>query len=245
MRHGSTIHGKQVIDPKLSLEPTAYHVRNGPLGDIFTAYKPKKVAVLGLGIGVMNCYNAKDREFTFVEIDPAVVKVAEENFTFLSDCKSKTKPRIIVGDGRLELGKLKGEKFDMLVMDAFTSDSIPTHLITKEAFALYLEHLKPGGVVAVNVSNRYFNLRDTIAVTADTLDLKSAYAPGFFKKGEKLFYGSESLWMVVTRPAVSFKALPKPRWGEVQPVDNVTAWTDNYTDLFHTLTLTGNSRLLK
>ncbi|MEZ0262912.1 MAG: fused MFS/spermidine synthase [Alphaproteobacteria bacterium] len=244
MRHGSTIHGKQVVDPKLSLEPTAYHVRNGPLGDLFAVYKPKKVAVLGLGIGVMNCYNAKDREFTFVEIDPAVVKVAEENFTFLSACKSKTKPRIIVGDGRLELGKLKGEKFDMLVMDAFTSDSIPTHLITKEAFALYLEHLKPGGVVVVNVSNRYFNLRDTIAATAKTLELKSSFAPGIFKNGEKLFYGSESLWMVVTRPAVSFKALPA-RWGEVTPPANVSAWTDNYTDLLHTLTLTGNSRLLK
>jgi hypothetical protein len=245
MRHGSTIHGKQVIDPKLSLEPTAYHVRNGPLGDIFAAYKPKKVAVLGLGIGVMNCYNAPNREFTYVEIDPAVVEVAEKNFTFLSDCKSKTAPRIIVGDGRLELGKLKGEKFDMLVMDAFTSDSIPTHLITSEAFALYLDHLNPGGVVAVNVSNRYFNLRDTIAATVHTLGLKAAFAPGIFKKGEMLFYGANSLWMVVTRPAVSFAPLPKPRWGEVTPPENVSAWTDNYTDLFNTLTLTGNSRLLK
>jgi spermidine synthase len=241
MRHGSTVHGFQILDKTLSKEPTAYHAKTGPLGDIFATLHPRKVAVLGEGVGVINCYNAPDREFTYFEIDPAVIEVADKYFTFLSACKSKTQPRILAGDARLELSKLKNEKFDLLIMDAFTSDSIPTHLITKEAFALYLEHLAPNGVIAVNISNRYFNLWDTISVTTATLGLKSVFGIGV---KTKLFYASDSMWMAVARSQDTLNGLGK-RWHPVAAAPGVKPWTDNYSDLFSTLALTRKTRVMR
>lgn len=234
MRHGSTTHGIQVqSDKQLAMTPTAYFTRKGPVGDVFGHFKPKKVAVLGLGIGTMNCYNEPYREFTFFEIDPAVVQVAEDNFTFLSACKSKTPPVIKVGDGRLELAKTS-EKFDMLFMDAFTSDSIPTHLLTKEALQLYIDSLAPGGVIAINVSNRYFALWDTIATTAATIGLKTEMKAD--TKGKRPAYGSPSLWLMVSK-ASDNKTLSSRGWHVVKPKDDIRPWTDEYTSLLGTLSL--------
>ena len=234
MRHGSTTHGIQVqSDKKLAMTPTAYFTRKGPVGDVFAHFKPKKVAVLGLGIGTMNCYNEPYREFTFFEIDPAVVQVAEDNFTFLSACKSKTQPVIKVGDGRLELAKMS-EKFDMLFMDAFTSDSIPTHLLTKEALQLYIDSLAPGGVIAINVSNRYFALWDTIATTAATIGLKTEMKAD--TKGKRPAYGSPSLWLMVSKYSDN-KTLSSRGWHVVKPKEDIRPWTDEYTSLLGTLSL--------
>ncbi|MDI1226603.1 MAG: fused MFS/spermidine synthase [bacterium] len=234
MRHGSTTHGIQVQSNKeLAMTPTAYFTRKGPVGDVFAFFKPKKVAVLGLGIGTMNCYNEPYREFTFFEIDPAVVQVAEDNFTFLSACKSKTPPVIKVGDGRLELAKMS-EKFDLLFMDAFTSDSIPTHLLTKEALQLYIDSLAPGGVIAINVSNRYFALWDTIATTAATIGLKTEMKAD--TKGKRPAYGSPSLWLMVSKNSDS-KTLSSRGWHVVKPKDDIRPWTDEYTSLLGTLSL--------
>ncbi len=234
MRHGSTTHGIQVQSNKeLAMTPTAYFTRKGPVGDVFAFFKPKKVAVLGLGIGTMNCYNEPYREFTFFEIDPAVVQVAEDNFTFLSACKSKTPPVIKVGDGRLELAKMS-EKFDLLFMDAFTSDSIPTHLLTKQALQLYIDSLAPGGVIAINVSNRYFALWDTIATTAATIGLKTEMKAD--TKGKRPAYGSPSLWLMVSKNSDN-KTLSARGWHVVNPKDDIRPWTDEYTSLLGTLSL--------
>ncbi|MDF3024119.1 MAG: hypothetical protein K0R10_1480 [Alphaproteobacteria bacterium] len=234
MRHGSTTHGIQVqSDKELAMTPTAYFTRKGPVGDVFAHFKPKKVAVLGLGIGTMNCYNEPYREFTFFEIDPAVVQVAEDNFTFLSACKSKTPPVIKVGDGRLELAKMD-EKFDLLFMDAFTSDSIPTHLLTKEALQLYIDSLTPGGVIAINVSNRYFALWDTIAATAATIGLKTEMKAD--TRGKRPAYGSPSLWLMVSKNSDN-KTLSSRGWHVVKPKDDIRPWTDEYTSLLGTLSL--------
>ncbi|HYD17742.1 MAG TPA: fused MFS/spermidine synthase [Patescibacteria group bacterium] len=234
MRHGSTNHGLQVqSDEKLSMIPTAYFTRQGPVGDIYGIFKPAKVAVLGLGVGVMNCYNEPYREFTFFEIDPAVVEVAQDKFTFLSACKSKAPPRLIVGDGRLELARLD-EKFDLLFMDAFTSDSIPVHLLTKEALQLYVERLAPGGVIAINVSNRYFALWHAIASTAATLGLKTEMKADLAV--ERPAYSSASIFLVLTRPADKL-SLAAQGWSEVAAVPGIRPWTDDYTSLLGTLTL--------
>ncbi len=239
MRHGSTTHGIQVqSDKQLAMTPTAYFTRKGPVGDIFAHFMPKKVAVLGLGIGTMNCYNEPYREFTFFEIDPAVVQVAEDNFTFLSACKSKKPPVIKVGDGRLELAKMS-EKFDMLFMDAFTSDSIPTHLLTKEALQLYIDSLAPGGVIAINVSNRYFALWDTIATTAATIGLKTEMKAD--TKGKRPAYGSPSLWLMVSKNSDNKTLVPRG-WHVVQPQDDIRPWTDEYTSLLGTLSINVSAR---
>ncbi|MEZ0225401.1 MAG: spermidine synthase [Alphaproteobacteria bacterium] len=231
MRHGSTTHGIQIRgDSRLEKTPTAYFTRLGPLGDVFSSLNPRKVAVLGLGAGVTNCYNAPDREFTFLEIDPAVVDVAQRDFTFLSKCASKRPPKIIIGDGRLELAKLP-DKFDLLIIDVFTSDTIPTHIVTQEALKLYFEHISPGGVLAMNISNRYFELWSMISTTASTLglsaQLKADLSPA------RPFYSSPSLWLVLSKDPPP--ALAKRGWRPVRPSETLRPWTDNYTNLLAAL----------
>lgn len=241
MRHGSTTHGIQIRgDSRLEKTQTSYFTREGPLGDVFSALKPKKVAVLGLGAGVTNCYTAPDREFTYLEIDPAVVDVAQNKFTFLSKCVSKRPPRIIIGDGRLELAKLK-DKFDLLIIDVFTSDTIPTHIVTQQALKLYFEHISSGGVLAMNISNRYFELWPVIATTASTLglsaDMKADLSP------VRPFYSSPSLWLVLSRsPSTAFA---KRGWRPVRPSETLRPWTDNYTNLMAALSFGGVGSGLK
>ena len=241
MRHGSTTHGIQIRgDSKLEQTQTAYFTRQGPLGDVFSVLNPRRVAVLGLGAGVTNCYTAPDREFTFLEIDPAVVDVAQQKFTFLSKCVSKQPPKIIIGDGRLELAKLK-DKFDLLIIDVFTSDTIPTHIVTQEALKLYFEHIAPGGVLAMNISNRYFELWSIIATTASTLglsaELKADLSP------VRPFYSSPSLWLVLSKDPPP--AFAKRGWRPVRPSETLRPWTDNYTNLMAALSLGGVGNGLK
>jgi len=238
MRHGNTIHGNQMLEKGMDTVPTAYYAKIGPLGDIFGSLKPKKVAVLGLGVGATNCHAAPGRNFTFFEIDPEVVTVAQEQFGFLSKCGNPKKLRIKIGDGRLELGKLKGEKFDLLIIDVFTSDSIPSHIVTREALQLYFEHISKGGVLALNISNRYFTLWDMIAATAATLGLETTAR---FDLREKLpAYASNSIWVVLTRPGELPPALRKDKeWEKIIPDPDFRPWTDNYTNLLSTLSFTG------
>ncbi|TAL39831.1 MAG: hypothetical protein EPN97_01665 [Alphaproteobacteria bacterium] len=241
MRHGSTTHGMQMLgDTRLEKTQTAYFTQQGPLGDVFSALKPRKVAVLGLGAGVTNCYTAPDREFTFLEIDPAVVDVAQNKFAFLSKCVSKRPPTIIVGDGRLEFAKLK-EKFDLLIIDVFTSDTIPTHIVTREALKTYFEHISPGGILAMNISNRYFELWSVIATTASTLglsaEMKADLSPG------RPFYSSPSLWLVLSKDPPP--PLAKRGWRPVRPSETLRPWTDNYTNLMAALSFGGVGNGLK
>jgi hypothetical protein len=234
MRHGSTTHGKQMMgSQKLEATPTAYYTRKGPLGDVFSVIKPKHVAVLGLGAGATNCYTAPDREFTFLEIDPDVVEVAKHEFTFLSKCASKTPPKIITGDGRLALADLS-DKFDLLIVDVFTSDTIPTHIVTQEALKTYFAHIKPGGVMVMNISNRYFSLADTIATTAATLGLVTALKEDL--SPVRPFYSSPSIWIVVSR-GVEPPAFSTLGWHRVTPSGKLRPWTDNYTNLLAALTV--------
>ncbi len=236
IRHGSTIHGAQVLDKKLEREPTAYYAKNGPLSDIFAAYRPAKIAGVGLGAGAINCYTAPGRHFTFFELDPDVVKIAERHFTFLSKCQPN--PGMYVGDGRLELAKLKKEKFNLIVLDAFTSDAIPTHLLTKEAFELYFQRLEAGGVLAIHISNRYFELWDAVASTAETLGYTARMRLGGDAK--TVFYGTLSRWIVVGKQQLVDR-LDNKQWPAVKPDPATLPWTDNYSNLLDTMTIL-NSR---
>ncbi len=236
MRHGSTTHGIQMRgDPALETLPTAYFTKQGPLGDVFAVAKPHDVAVLGLGAGVTNCFNAKDRSFTFFEIDPDVVDVAENDFTFLKKCPGKKPYRVFVGDGRLELARLP-DKFDLLIVDVFTSDTIPTHIVTQEALKMYFDHIAPGGTLAMNISNRYFSLWDTIATTASTLGLVTAIKRDV--SPNRPFYSSPSVWMIMGKPPLS-AAFAARGWKPVTPTGRLKPWTDNYTNLLAALSSGG------
>ncbi len=172
-KHGGTIHGAQPKKPELRLTPITYYHPDGPIGDVFKVLSsetgPQEVAVLGLGVGSVACYRALDRSFDFYEIDPEVVKIAQDPqyFTYLSDCGSPYK--IVLGDARLKIMEAPTKKYDLIIVDTFSSDNIPVHIMTKEAFRIYLDKLKDDGVIAMNISNRYLDLRPILASIARDL----------------------------------------------------------------------------
>jgi SAM-dependent methyltransferase len=184
--HGNTTHGMQHLDPELRGEPLTYYHKKGPIGEFFMKLKKKndsrleRVGVIGLGTGALACYSEPRQRWTFFEIDPAVIRIARDRrlFTYLSDHDEQVE--VISGDARLTLehgesasGALppltrearqdSNDKFGVLVVDAFGSDSIPLHLLTREALAVYQKRLRPGGVIAFHISNRYFDLEPILA----------------------------------------------------------------------------------
>lgn len=225
--HGTTLHGLQSLDPDIADIPTAYFSHGGPVGDVFRTLKPKNVAVMGLGAGTLACHHAPDRSFTFFEIDPAVVKIAEDDFTFLRSCPGKTPHRIFTGDGRLELSKLKGEKFDLVILDAFSSDMVPAHLVSVEAIELYKTLLTDGGILAFNISNNYVSLAATLAAGAKNAGMQARYKHyGFIDP--PLFFPSD--WLLMARNGADMTAFREQGW--VPPLqDGERAWTDNYSNI--------------
>ena len=170
--HGTTVHGAQQQDDAGRKIPLTYYHPDGPLGQLFQAFpfwRFNRVGVVGLGTGAAACYARPHQDWTFFEIDPVVERIArdERYFTFLRDCAPEAK--VVTGDARLMLQSLPDESFDLLVLDAFSSDAIPVHLITAEAFAMYRRKLSPGGVIMVHISNRYLDLEPVLGrITAET-----------------------------------------------------------------------------
>jgi spermidine synthase len=160
--HGTTNHGLQSLDPARSREPLAYFYRTGPIGQVFTEFRDRicrpRIAIVGLGTGSMACYAEPGQHLTFYEIDPTVVRIASNPryFTYLKECRGNFD--VVLGDGRLTLARAPEQWYGMIVLDAFSSDSIPTHLVTREAMALYLSKLSCDGVLAFNVSNRHLDI---------------------------------------------------------------------------------------
>jgi SAM-dependent methyltransferase len=159
LSHGVTIHGLQFVAWNLRNQPTAYYSRHSGAGltyKVVSAAGPVKMGVIGLGTGTMAAYGRAGDQIRFYEIDPKVLKIAKTEFSFLAD--SKAKVDVVEGDARLMLAEEPSQQFDILAVDAFSSDAIPTHLLTREAFQLYWRHLKPDGVLAMHVSNHYLDL---------------------------------------------------------------------------------------
>ncbi|MBU2573759.1 MAG: fused MFS/spermidine synthase [Elusimicrobia bacterium] len=230
MQHGTTLHGSQILDKEYETTPTAYYTREGPLNDVIALIKPKTIAAVGLGPGTINCFAAPGREVVFFELDPAVVKIAKEQFTYLSKCGPGT-PRIVVGDARLELQR-ETEKFDLIILDAFSSDTVPTHLLTREAVELYLRRLAPGGVILFHVSNRHFRLEGPIAATGETLGLKNAAVA---RRNLPQPYAKQSRWLALTRQSVDLRPLAGAGWTRVTLLKKTRPWTDDYIDLLSAL----------
>src|SRR5207244_3866864 len=155
--HGTTIHGIENFAPGRLDVPLSYYSRQGPIGQVFEELGPRlhDVGAVGLGSGALAAYGRPGDRVTFYELDPAVARIASNPrwFTYLRD--SRADVRIVVGDGRLELAAAPDHGYDLLVLDAFSSDSVPVHLLTREAVELYLSKLRPDGLVAFHVTNRY------------------------------------------------------------------------------------------
>ena len=231
--NGLTVHGTQLIG-EAAREPTAYYHRRGPLGDIFREIPDaKRVLVIGLGAGGIAAYANAETEFTFVEIDPKVVEIATnpELFTYLSNAPGSI--RIITNDGRLAAEELEAGAYDLVILDAFTADSIPVHLITREAFETYDSLLAPSGLVAANVTNRYFSLEPLVGGLAHSMGydaITRAYdseiAPGAFA----------SHWVVLAPNANALDRLRiEPGWRALAIDPNLRPWTDEYSNLLAVL----------
>ncbi|HEV8058804.1 MAG TPA: fused MFS/spermidine synthase, partial [Gemmataceae bacterium] len=173
LMHGTTLHGQQFTDPRLRREPLTYYTKSGPLGQMMRiidgSKAHKKFALIGLGAGTSACYGRSGDALTCYEIDNAVVKIAKDTryFTYLSDCAARgCQIEAILGDARLRLAEAPDRAFDVIIVDAFSSDAVPIHLITRQAFELYLQKLTPDGVLLIHVSNHYLNLDPVVGNNA-------------------------------------------------------------------------------
>jgi hypothetical protein len=228
--NGSILHGLESTDADTRDEPTSYYHRRGPLGDVMTLVGDKLTdgaAVIGLGAGTVACYGSGAAPWTFFEINPAVIRVAGDarDFSFLRDCQPDARLRL--GDGRLLLASDAG-RYPLIVLDAFSSDAVPIHLLTLEALSAYLEKLTPDGVIAVNISNRFIDLLPILAAAGARLGLTAASR--FDTTTDRLARSSK--WVALARsPERLAPLIVEHGWSRASS-GSVDAWTDDRSDLF-------------
>src|SRR5215510_2653891 len=237
--HGTTLHGKQFLDPRRQCEPLSYYHRRGPLGQALEAFASSpaspNVAVVGLGTGAMACYSAPGQSWTFYEIDPAVLEIAQDSryFTYLQKCTAAP-AQMILGDARLQLRSAPREHYGLIMLDAFSSDAIPTHLLTRQALDLYLSKLAPGGRLAFHISNRFLDLRPVIgdlAKSADMICLANEIGEARQDEGQ-----TSALWTVMARHAEDLGGLlNNPDWRRLDGRAQAEIWTDDYSNILGVL----------
>ena len=240
LQHGTTTHGGQSVREVRRTEPLTYYHRDGPLGDVFRlttdSVAAREVALVGLGAGTTACYARPGERWTYFEIDPLVVRIARSPslFTYLRDCQPDV--HIVLGDARLSMQDTPDAAYDLIVLDAFSSDAIPVHLITREALALYLRKLRPGGVIAFHISNRYLDLRPVLVELARDARLAGAVIDHNISAEQrlKLYYGSR--WVALARQARTLAPLVREaEWDVLAPSAPVRVWTDDYSDVWGVL----------
>lgn len=230
--HGGVLHGVQFATSEKRRWPTAYYGRSSGVGRLLTveaSAAPRHVGVVGLGVGTLSTYGRAEDRLRLYEINPDVVTLARRHFTFLKDCPSEQ--NVILGDARLELEREAPQDFDVLVLDAFSGDAIPVHLLTREAIEVYLRHLKPDGVLAFHITNIHFDLRPVLAGLAEEFGLAHTVvvSDGQPKRGTFV-----SMWGLMSRNPTQ---LPKAREGEPAFASDRSPllWTDDRNNLFEVL----------
>jgi SAM-dependent methyltransferase len=229
--HGSTVHGRQFIAAERHCEPLAYYHRKGPLGSVFQSLRPRRVGVIGLGTGAMIAYANPGQTWTFFEIDPAVIRVAQDTnlFWFLAECAAAP-PRLVTGDARLKLARENDATFDLLVLDAFSSDAIPVHLLTREAMQLYLRKLAPTGVMALHISNRYLELGPVAGNLARDAALVAWWWDDVDFDPDN--GRDQSTWVVLARRSEDLGGLDtNVRWSPLEERPSLPVWTDDYSNI--------------
>ena len=232
MLHGQIIHGQQYVSDDLRRRPTTYFTPASGVGLAMLAKGetgPLRVGVLGLGVGTLVAYGRAGDVYRLYEIDPLVIELAQEKFTYLSDTPAKLE--IVLGDGRLQLEREPSQQFDVLVMDAFSGDSVPVHLLTLEAFQIYFKHLKPGGVLAMNVTNAFLDLVPVLKRAADHhgKHMRLLEHPG----DQDLAFASR--WVVITDSKDFFEQASLQAMREVEAPEGFAAWRDDYSSLLAVL----------
>ena len=225
--HGAILHGEQYLAEKYRRSPTSYYKTTSGIGKALLALNGQdiRVGVIGLGAGTLAAYGDEGDVYRFYDINPAVARIAREQFTYLTDTRAKSE--IVLGDARLNLEREPPQNYDVLAVDAFSGDSIPVHLITDEAIGAYLRHMKPEGVIAFHTSNRFLDLKPVLLAIAEKRGLAFAYVNEVAEDG-----GTSSDWVLLSRdqrllltPEIAAATEPvaaQPRW---------RLWTDTYNNL--------------
>ncbi len=236
--HGTTVHGVQLTGARDPTRPAAYYHPAGPPGQVFEALESrlegKQVAVVGLGVGSLLCYARPGQSWTFYEIDPLVERLARDPayFTFLRDCPVQA--TVVLGDARLTLGREPPGRFALLVLDAFISDAIPVHLLTREALAIYRRVLAPGGALLFHISNTHLELEPVVAALAadaGMLGLSTRYLSDPWRDPEGM--GASSQWVLLATERESAGRLTAdPRWSPLDAAPRRRPWTDDHSNVF-------------
>ncbi|MDV3456676.1 fused MFS/spermidine synthase [Sphingomonas sp. HF-S4] len=237
LAHGTTLHGIQLKAPRATM-PTTYYVPGSGVGRAMLAapglYGPAaRIGVVGLGTGTLGCYAVPGQQWRFYEIDPEVVTIARDSgkFTFIRQCVPQAE--IALGDARIRLAEATPATLDLLALDAFSSDAVPMHLMTSEAFATYGRVLAPNGLLLVHISNRFLALAPVVAGAAAEGGWHAArmvYQPSAL---EQLDQASTSDWIALSRDQATLDRLTRgdPQWRPLAPKPGFRAWTDDYASV--------------
>jgi hypothetical protein len=239
--HGTTNHGAQIIKPETKQTiPMGYYQEEGLFGDVMKGYvsnnpEPTTVGITGLGAGGLSAFLRPQDSLTFYEIDPAVVAIAKnpDYFTYLKNAPKQTK--IVLGDGRLSLKKTPDHHYDVLFADAFSSDAVPTNLITQEAIDLYIKKTKPTGAIAIHISNRYLDLQKVIANYTLPAGYASYCATYGMAEKETLannFKYPHILCFIAREDSLPATIKTNPAWKRTIPDPTFRPWTDDYSNVF-------------
>ncbi len=234
LMHGVIMHGEQYLHPKMSHRITTYYTESSGVGlavKYFEEEGPMRVGVVGLGVGTMAAYGRKGDVMRFYEINPQVIDIAKRDFRYIPD--SKAEVDTVLGDARLTMEREAPRNYDVLAIDAFSSDAIPVHLITREAMAIYLKHIKPDtGVIAFHVTNRFLKLAPVVKQIADTYGLHTALITDDEGKGD----ASRTDWVLVTRnkKLLDDKTI-KENTADIKEIPGLRLWTDDFNNLVQIL----------
>jgi hypothetical protein len=226
--HGTIVHGLQFTDPELRCEPTAYYGRAAGLNEVLgpiDRQTPLHVGAIGLGAGSIAAYARPGDRFRFYELNPLVADIASSQFTFLRDCAKDV--TTVVGDARLMLEREPSQAFDVLIMDAFSGDSVPVHLLTKEAFDVYFRHLNATGVIAAHITNRYVDLKPVLQHVARHYGKDLRIVDSRFAQDVWL----PSVWALIAAPGGLPPHVGTPDSGAPSATNDVL-WTDDFSSMW-------------
>ena len=230
LMHGTILHGSQYLEPDLARRPTTYYTQTSGVGraleSMHPTIRPLKVGVIGLGAGTLATYGSKGDIYRFYDINPAVIVIANRDFTYLRDSEATIQTPL--GDARLNLERELPQGFDLLAIDAFSSDSIPVHLLTNEALAVYVKHMKPGGIIAFHLTNRFLDLIPVVKPLADAQHLFSVLVADEGDEG----VASRSDWVLLSDREASLQVPQIAEAASVVPArENLRLWTDDFNNI--------------
>jgi SAM-dependent methyltransferase len=228
--HGAINHGEQFVREQYRHEPVTYFCPESGIGRAMRAQQshPRRIGILGLGCGTLAAYGRAGDTIRIYEINPLVLQIANRDFTYLRDTPAKVE--VAMGDGRLNLEAEPSQQFDILVMDAFSGDSVPVHLITREAFRTYFRHLKPGGILAVNITNSYLDLEPVMERAAAAVG-KAAYAYDYETDSFDALCFSCSWALIMDRQAWEAQPTLHSSSRRLQPQARFRGWTDDFSNM--------------